>query len=234
MPFSGMTHSYRDSETHISAGETVKLTFSKHESDPSRGNTYINMKFMLEMIEDEPADHASEAGAGTPYTEDFEEEVSPENRFLNPGFEADDLSMWNFTSDPVPDSSYEIFECPEDAHSGSRFFLYRNRDNTVYVMEQTLTNLDPGVYEASVFSQGNNSPEGNGYVYLIVETEHGSYVDVIHNTEYGEWHQAYLEGIEINSRTVRVELQIYCEADCWGILDDFPLHPDGWGTERRK
>ena len=145
-----------------------------------------------------------------------------DNRIQNSGFESSNTSMWHVISNA--DAACEFWTRHEDAHSGNISFHYWWPDEMEIELYQILTDLEPGDYELSVWSQGGDSP--NSRIMLYVQFGDRYYFDIIHNTEWQDWHQAMIDSFSTymyGDEPVKIGVKIFCDANGWGMIDDFSL-----------
>ncbi len=145
------------------------------------------------------------------------------NLVLNSGFEDSDTSMWqvSFTGEADPT---DFFEKPEDAHSGDYSFHFFSADTDMdFSIEQKFTDLEPGTYYLTAFSQGGNSNE-NASFELYAITSDGTQTDSFRLTTYIDWKNPTIPEIEVKDGKLTIGIRIKTNAASWGTVDDFALY----------
>lgn len=143
-----------------------------------------------------------------------------ENLALNPSFEDGDRSMWTATSN-VADVPFDYQDYAADAHSGNIAFHYWSKADMDFTVEQTLTGLEDGVYEAGVWSQGGDMKDAELTFYAVSGGE--TYEAPFMNTSWANWQHPVLSGIAVTDGALTVGVHIRCGALGWGTLDDFTV-----------
>lgn len=145
------------------------------------------------------------------------------NLVLNSGFEDSDTSMWqvSFTGEVDPT---DFFEKPEDAHSGDYSFHFFSADTDMdFSIEQKFTDLEPGTYYLTAFSQGGDSNE-NASFELYAITSGGTQTDSFRLTTYIDWKNPTIPEIEVKDGKLTIGIRIKTNAASWGTVDDFALY----------
>lgn len=141
-----------------------------------------------------------------------------ENLVLNPGFEEEDCSMWAARS-AVADIPFDYQNYVADAHGGSIAFHYWSEQDMDFTIEQTLTGLEPGTYEASAWSQGGDMKDAELTFYVI--SDGARYEQPFMNTSWADWQNPVISDIPVTGGELTVGAHIKCAALGWGTLDDF-------------
>ena len=148
------------------------------------------------------------------------------NYVQNPSFEDADTSMWTVTyagdTDPT---DYQVKAA--DAHSGEvAFHFWSGASDMVFSIAQSFTDLEPGTYELSAFSQGGDlSSDASMELYAIVDDM--VLVDPFMLTTYADWQNPTISGIKVTDGTLTIGVRYQCNMNSWGTLDDVTLNRVG-------
>ena len=148
------------------------------------------------------------------------------NYVQNPSFEDADTSMWTVTyagdTDPT---DYQVKAA--DAHSGEvAFHFWSGASDMVFSIAQSFTDLEPGTYELSAFSQGGDlSSDASMELYAIVDDM--VMVDPFMLTTYADWQNPTISGIKVTDGTLTIGVRYQCNMNSWGTLDDVTLNRVG-------
>ena len=142
------------------------------------------------------------------------------NLVTNPGFEDMDRSMWETVSEK-PGIPFDYQDYANDAHSGTVAFHYWSDRDMSFRIQQTLTGLETGKYEVSVWSQGGDMKNASLILYVIASGQR--YQASFMNTEWADWQHPIISGIPVTGGTLTVGVKIVCGAYGWGTLDDFSV-----------
>ena len=147
-------------------------------------------------------------------------EVDAGNLVRNPSFEEEDRSMWVPASNKE-DIPFDYQDKSNDAHSGNTAFHFWSAQDMDFSIEQTVTGLAEGVYEASVWSQGGDMKDASMTFYVKADGQ--IYEASFMNTKWIDWQHPVLTGIPVTSGELTLGVHIVCGAKSWGTLDDFSL-----------
>lgn len=148
------------------------------------------------------------------------------NYVQNPSFEDADTSMWTVTyagdTDPT---DYQVKAA--DAHSGEvAFHFWSGTSDMEFSIEQRFTDLEPGTYELSAFSQGGDlSSDASMELYAIVDDM--VLADPFMLTTYADWQNPTVSGIKVTDGTLTIGVRYQCNMNSWGTLDDVTLNRVG-------
>ena len=148
------------------------------------------------------------------------------NYVQNPSFEDADTSMWTVTyagdTDPT---DYQVKAA--DAHSGEiAFHFWSGSSDMEFSIEQRFTDLEPGTYELSVFSQGGDlSADASMELYAVVDGK--ELTDPFMLTTYADWQNPIVSGIKVTDGTLTIGVRYQCNMNSWGTLDDVTLNRVG-------
>ena len=148
------------------------------------------------------------------------------NYVQNPSFEDADTSMWTVTyagdTDPT---DYQVKAA--DAHSGEvAFHFWSGTSDMEFSIEQSFTDLEPGTYELSAFSQGGDlSADASMELYAVVDGK--ELTDPFMLTTYADWQNPTVSGIKVTDGTLTIGVRYQCNMNSWGTLDDVTLNRVG-------
>jgi arabinogalactan endo-1,4-beta-galactosidase len=146
-----------------------------------------------------------------------------ENLVLNPGFEDSDTSMWNVTYEGDVNPT-DFFEKPEDAYSGDFSFHFFSADSDMeFAIEQEFTDLDPGIYYLTAYSQGGDF-DSNATFELYAITSDGEQTEPFQLTTYIDWKNPTIPEINVTDGKLTIGVRVKSNAASWGTMDDFALY----------
>lgn len=150
-------------------------------------------------------------------------EVILVNLVLNPGFEDTDTSMWNITYEGEINPT-DYLKKAEDAYSGDIAFHFWSENTAMdFAIEQEFTNLEPGTYELSMYSQGGDTTTDSSMeLYAIANGEEVSIPFEL--TTYIAWKHPVLTDINVTDGSLTIGVRIKSNAKSWGTVDDFKLN----------
>ena len=144
------------------------------------------------------------------------------NYVQNPSFEDDDTSMWTVTySGETNPTDYQVKAA--DAHSGE---VWSGTSDMDFSIEQSFTDLEPGTYELSAFSQGGDlAADASMELYAVVDGKELTVPFML--TTYADWQNPTVSGIKVTDGTLTIGVRYQCNKNSWGTLDDVTLHRVG-------
>ena len=148
------------------------------------------------------------------------------NYVQNPSFEDDDTSMWTVTySCETNPTDYQVKAA--DAHSGEvAFHFWSGTSDMDFSIEQSFTDLEPGTYELSAFSQGGDlAADASMELYAVVDGKELTVPFML--TTYADWQNPTVSGIKVTDGTLTIGARYQCNKNSWGTLDDVTLHRVG-------
>ena len=148
------------------------------------------------------------------------------NYVRNPSFEDADTSMWTVTCSGETDpTDYQVKEA--DAHSGEvAFHFWSGTSDMDFSIEQSFTDLAPGTYELSAFSQGGDlSADASMELYAVVDGTELTAPFLL--TTYADWQNPTVSDIHVTDGTLTIGVRYHCNVNSWGTLDDVTLHRVG-------
>lgn len=150
-------------------------------------------------------------------------EVRMSNYVKNPSFEDDDYSMWKVTHEG--DNNPTDFQVKaDDAHTGDTAFHFWSGDSDMeFSIEQEFTDLEPGTYQLSAFSQGGDMKQDSVLeLYAVVGSDEQKVSFML--TTYADWKNPTIPEIKVTDGTLTIGVRMKCNAGSWGTVDDFALH----------
>ena len=114
-----------------------------------------------------------------------------------------------------------------DAHSGEvAFHFWSGASDMEFSIAQSFTDLEPGTYELSAFSQGGDlSSDASMELYAIVDDI--VLADPFMLTTYADWQNPTISGIKVTDGTLTIGVRYQCNMNSWGTLDDVTLNRVG-------
>lgn len=144
--------------------------------------------------------------------------VAAINYVVNESFEDNDRSMWTVKSDTANNPT-DFQKKEADAYEGEYAFHYYDEENLSFCIEQTIENLEPGNYKASVCSQGGDfSSDDVLELYVIADGE--EYTEKFMNDGWVNWQTPVIDNIKV-SGTATIGVRIASSPKSWGTLDNF-------------
>lgn len=145
------------------------------------------------------------------------------NYVQNPSFEDSDTSMWtvNYSGETDP-TDYQVKAA--DAHSGEvAFHFWSGSADMDFSIEQSFTDLEPGTYELSAFSQGGDlSDDASMELYALVDGK--ELTAPFKLTTYAEWQNPAIPEIKVTDGSLTIGVRYKCNVNSWGTLDDVTLY----------
>ncbi|MCV9886160.1 glycosyl hydrolase 53 family protein [Metabacillus halosaccharovorans] len=148
-------------------------------------------------------------------------QINPQNFVLNPSFEDENRSMWKIIhqDESAPHATYQ--QKASDAKSGE-FAVHFYSDNAVdFKVEQTITGLEPGYYNLSMFLQGGDAKESNMFLYAKTSSDEVKDETVVNG--WVNWSNPAIEEILVVDGTLTIGANIEAGPGAWGTVDDFSL-----------
>lgn len=149
--------------------------------------------------------------------------VMEKNYVDNYSFEETDLSMWKISNNTTTELG--VKEKVSDAKTGSKSLHFYSTNPVDFTVEQTITNLKPGLYNFKIAIQGGDAKNQDMVIYAIVGDK--TYTAKTDVDGWVNWRTPLIENIEIEDGTVIIGASIKCDSKGWGTLDDFSLYPIG-------
>lgn len=148
------------------------------------------------------------------------------NYVQNPSFEDSDTSMWtiNYSGETDP-TDYQVKAA--DAHSGEvAFHFWSGSADMDFSIEQSFTDLEPGTYELSAFSQGGDlSDDASMELYAMVDGK--ELTAPFKLTTYADWQNPTVSEIKVTDGSLTIGVRYKCNVNSWGTLDDVTLNRIG-------
>lgn len=145
------------------------------------------------------------------------------NYVQNPSFEDADTSMWtvNYSGETDP-TDYQVKAA--DAHSGEvAFHFWSESADMDFSIEQSFTDLEPGTYELSAFSQGGDlSDDASMELYALVDGRELTAPFML--TTYADWQNPVIPEIKVTDGSLTIGVRYKCNVNSWGTLDDVTLY----------
>lgn len=148
------------------------------------------------------------------------------NYVQNPSFEDSDTSMWtvNYSGETDP-TDYQVKAA--DAHSGEvAFHFWSGSADMDFSIEQSFTDLEPGTYELSAFSQGGDLSD-DAYMDLYALVDGKELTAPFMLTTYADWQNPAIPEIKVTDGSLTIGVRYKCNVNSWGTLDDVTLNRVG-------
>lgn len=145
------------------------------------------------------------------------------NYVQNPSFEDSDTSMWtvNYSGETDP-TDYQVKAA--DAHSDEvAFHFWSGSADMDFSIEQSFTDLEPGTYELSAFSQGGDLSD-DAYMDLYALVDGKELTAPFMLTTYADWQNPVIPEIKVTDGSLTIGVRYKCNVNSWGTLDDVTLY----------
>lgn len=149
-------------------------------------------------------------------------DITPKNYVVNPSFEDQDRTMWTiiYRNGTSPHTDY--LKKAADAKSGNYSLHFYSSEAVDFQVEQTITGLEPGYYDLSMFLQGGDASDAE--IYLYAKTGGKEYRAAAAVNGWLNWSHPEIHDIYIGDGTVTIGASIKANGGAWGTLDDFQLY----------
>ncbi len=150
--------------------------------------------------------------------------VANVNWVENPGFEDADTSMWSVSYDGSSNPT-DILNDSSNAHDGDLSFHFWRESEFSFTMEQTISGLTAGSYNASAFIQGGDLGSAAEVIFYVVVGDMVYESDPITLDGWKNWKTPELTDIEVDGESdVTIGVSVVSGAGGWGTMDDFELY----------
>lgn len=183
-------------------------TIVEDSNEPSE--SVENNNELTESLEDD--------GSGT-----YQEEVGMVNLVKNPSFEEEDTTMWKITyAGEINPTDYQLKA--DDAYTGNiALHFWSEFFDMDFSIEQEITDLEPGTYQLSAYSQGGDMSEDSVLeLYGITNGEEQKASFMV--TSYGDWQNPTIPEIKVTDGSLTIGVRMKCNTKSWGTVDDFTLY----------
>ncbi len=167
----------------------------------------------------------SDADPMSGYCKDPNETAPSEAASLlkNPGFEEEDISMWEVTcegSDPTDRQTKEA-----DAKSGKNAFHFWSANAVEFTMQQTVTVEEDGEYDASAFLQGGDTGKDADIRFFVLVNGEEAGSEPVTLDGWVNWKEPAVHFTAAAGDAVSVGVSVKCAPGGWGTVDDVVLAP---------
>ena len=138
------------------------------------------------------------------------------NLIADPSFESGKMGAWKLNG---PGAACFMENNKGNAHSGKWTYKYWLGSGFKSVLSQTLTGIENGTYELSVWAMGGG---GENNIRLFAAGYDGTVKQVtakIVNTGWNQWKQ-YKIRVPVSTQNVTIGIYLDTKPDCWGNFDD--------------
>jgi len=218
-----------DVTIEAAAGEDIELpeTVTAVYNDGTEGSIAViwDEKALMEAINAGIGEYVINGTVESSLTVKANLTIKPENFVQNPSFEETDKSMWKITYPNELTPHADFLKNASDAKSGEQSLHFYSAERVDFTVEQTITGLAPGYYDASMFIQGGDADGAN--MQLYVKTSDDQYEVPTNVTGWNNWVHPKLSDILVLDGTVTIGASIQANAGAWGSLDDFSFERTG-------
>ncbi|WP_058308989.1 glycosyl hydrolase 53 family protein [Gracilibacillus massiliensis] len=148
--------------------------------------------------------------------------IQAENFVLNPSFENSDTDMWDIAFPNGVSSHASVQDNKADSRTGDYSLHFYSDSPVDFKVQQTITDLEPGYYNLSMFIQGGDAEESD--MKLFATTNDDEFSTATHVDGWANWVESKLEEILVTDGTITIGATIKANAGAWGTLDDFYLY----------
>ncbi|UOE94059.1 glycosyl hydrolase 53 family protein [Alkalihalobacillus sp. LMS39] len=149
-------------------------------------------------------------------------EITPENLVVNPSFEESDRTMWNITHRNATSDHTQFLNNSSDARTGNYSLHFYSASAVDFQVEQTVTGLEPGYYNLSMFIQGGDAHESD--MYLFATTNEEEFKQTTNVRGWAQWVNPTIDDILVLDGTITIGASVQANGGAWGTLDDFYLY----------
>ena len=145
--------------------------------------------------------------------------VKKANLVQNPGFEEEDMSMWEISTDIISRKNDG-----NNVHDGDYCLHFWDKNPIEYTVEQKIT-LDKGTYTLGAYLEGGDAgPDAAFKIYAVVDGT--TYETETMVTKWQEWKNPEVKDLVIGTDQTEITIGIYgkCAGGGWGAWDDFYLY----------
>ncbi|SCH49822.1 Arabinogalactan endo-1%2C4-beta-galactosidase precursor [uncultured Clostridium sp.] len=140
------------------------------------------------------------------------------NHVVNHSFEEDD-SVWQV--EYLNDNNGCANIKWEDPKSGDRAMHFWSNSDMEFVVYQTISGLENGIYELKGNIQGGDAT--NSEMKLFSKTSSGIQEEGFEVDGWRNWKTPIIENIPVNDGEITIGVKIKAPAYAWGTMDDFEL-----------
>ncbi|WP_078550068.1 glycosyl hydrolase 53 family protein [Litchfieldia alkalitelluris] len=148
--------------------------------------------------------------------------INPENYVSNSSFEGSDRSMWTITYEEGVEAHTSFQQKASDARTGEYSLHFYSGEQVNFKVEQTITGLEPGYYNLSMFLQGGDAHNSEMYLYANTTEENHTAETAVNG--WVNWQNPAINDVLVLDGTITIGASIKADAGAWGTLDDFYLY----------
>src|SRR5690625_838823 len=149
-------------------------------------------------------------------------EIKQANYVVNPSFEDSDRSMWEII---YPDGNPHADFKKDNPYSGEYSLHFWSDEAVNFKVEQTITGLEPGYYDFSMFLQGGDAT--NSEMFIYTKTTDQKLTEDTGVKGWANWSNPAIKDILVLDGSITIGASIKADAGAWGTLDDFALYRVG-------
>ncbi|GEN56085.1 hypothetical protein GCM10012290_07610 [Halolactibacillus alkaliphilus] len=144
--------------------------------------------------------------------------VHAKNYIIDPSFE-NQSEAWTLIFNAQPNQA-SIKAGQADSKTGQYHAHYYSDSAIDFVLSQTISNLEPGIYQLSMYNQGGDHTDSE--LVLFAENSH-RYEESTTVNGWANWQYTEINLIEVHDGSLTIGAHIKANPNAWGTLDDFSL-----------
>ncbi|WP_305067544.1 glycosyl hydrolase 53 family protein [Marinilactibacillus sp. Marseille-P9653] len=151
--------------------------------------------------------------------------ITAVNYTVNPSFEEADRSMWHISYPAAVQEHVTFQNNASDAKSGNYSAHFFSSEKVNFRLQQTIQNLEPGIYEVAAHIQGGDAR--NSEIYLFAETSTDEIKVSTRVNGWANWLNPRVEGVAVENGTLTIGMNVLADGGAWGSIDDFVVNRIG-------
>jgi|GEM_PF-357342 len=150
--------------------------------------------------------------------------IKKENYVRNASFEDGDRSMWRVTygEGSAPHTTYQ--NKAADARTGNYALHFYSAAGVDFQVEQTLTGLKPGYYNASMHIQGGDASASAMELFVVADGREQRVETGVRG--WVQWNHPSIGDVLVTDGSLTIGARIRAGSGAWGTLDDFYVSLD--------
>lgn len=149
-------------------------------------------------------------------------EVKLLNYVVNPSFEDEDTSMWNISFEGNNPTDFQ--KKADDAYTGEVALHFWSGDSDMnFSVEQEITDLEPGTYRLTAYSQGGDMSEDSVLeLYAISGGKEQTQGFMVKG--WVVWQEPTIPEIKVEDGKMTIGVRVKANVKSWGTVDEFTLN----------
>lgn len=144
--------------------------------------------------------------------------VRAKNYMIDPSFE-NQSDAWTFTFNEQPNQA-SIKAGQADSKTGQYHAHYYSASPIDFVLSQTFSDLEPGIYQLSMYNQGGDHTDSDLVLFAENSVRYEASTTV---NGWANWQYTEINLIVVRDGSLTVGAHIKANPNAWGTLDDFSL-----------